>query len=632
MLNNWGAEKIIQGTQEEYIEEIAQYLSLYRIIIAIDNLETISSGPLRELLLKVPSQSKLLLTSRVGVGEFEVRYPLQGLDEKSGLALFRAQARILNVTALQKLDDGNIKGYCKKLFYNPLLIKWFIASVGRGASPNALTNRADATFPNALAFCFENLFERLGAAERSVVDCIVSARHPLTSAEIHFLMPALSGLDAEVALGALHNSSILIRSKKGSDSFEYFLSESAMAFASAKAPPDPIFFRRVQNGLKELRAILSQEIILESRYDYDPFFVRVGAGRDERICATYLRRALDSLKQRNFAGARRDLLEAKRLAPHSGEVFRISALAEALGSDHYRASEDYEHAIELDPSSKITRYCYGMFLMTDLDDLDGALEQFHAAEKVDAKAAPVLTAKAMALTRMAKFEQAAALHDELLPSMRNRERRWRISGADQAADCYRRWGHRCWEQKEYSEAREKFKRAVAILLDSTARGDLDIKLLQKAARVVNDALSKRELTDDRAFVEFIIDNCEGISTHNKGGRIPIFSDAVLALRNPGLLADDKDRLRRLDQRGLADEDQAAITENLGAHDFHFGAIDKLGERWGFIRSDDESRWFFHINFLSEGTRVADLNTGVRVKFKLGQNSSGPCAINVSKVW
>lgn len=94
----------------DLIDEIIEYLSLYRIVIAIDNLETISTGALRDLLCRIPSQSKILLTSRIGVGEFEARYPLQGLDIKTSIALLRNFARILGVVELSRLDDGNLKG------------------------------------------------------------------------------------------------------------------------------------------------------------------------------------------------------------------------------------------------------------------------------------------------------------------------------------------------------------------------------------------------------------------------------------------------------------------------------------------------------------------------------------------
>lgn len=630
----------IQRTEADYISEISEYLELYRIIVAIDNLETISSGPLRDLLLNVPAHSKLLLTSRVGVGEFEARYPLQGLDEKAAISLFRAHAKILSVGELLKLDDGNIKGYCKRLFNNPLLLKWFVASVSRGANPLNLIDKDGQNFLDALSFCFENLFDRLGNSERSVISCLACARKSLTSAEIHFLLPELTGLEAEIALSALHNSSIVIRSNKGADGFEYALSESAATFVSTQKPPSADFFKTVQERLRKLRQILTEESILEARYEFDPFFVRSGSGRDERICATYLRRALDSLRNSDFETSRAEVAQAKRLAVQSGEVWRIAALVEERAGELYKAVDSYEQSIELDPRSKISRYCYGMFLMTDMDDLQGALEQFMVADELDPGAPPVLTAKAMALNRIGRFEEAAAIHEQLLPTLKTRGRRWRLTGTDQAADCYRRWAHRAWELKEYAEAKQHIKRAMSILLESAERDDLDNKLLQRAAKVVNEALSKRELVCDRDFVEYVVVTLERFSDLSHGASIPILTEAAWVIKGQDITDVHRERLVHLDKSmvgaGLlmSDTTKPLSSEGISSkRDRMLGKVHNLSEqkKYGFIQGDDGHRWFFHSLFLKPGTKWDSIKAGMRVSFHIGQNSQGSCAVDVQKV-
>jgi LuxR family transcriptional regulator, glucitol operon activator len=633
-----GVTEQSEKTEAHYIEEIAEYFDLYRILVVIDNLETVSAGPLRELLLRVPQSSKILITSRIGIGEFEARYPLQGLDEKTSISLFRALSKILGVNTLLRLDDGNIKGLCRRLFFSPLLIKWFVASVARGAETSSLTNRDGDTFTSALAFCFQNLFEKLGAQDREVISCLASARRPLTSAEMHFLMPTLTTHELEIALIALHNSSIVIRNKQGNEGFEYALSESTNAFVSAHAPPSKEFFRTIQDRLKELRSILTQEALLGSRYDYDPFFVRTGSGRDERICATYLRRALDFLKKTDFPNARSQIEEAKRLTSHSAEVWRISALVEEHAGENYRAAEDYTHAVDLESSSSISRYCFGMFLMTDIDDLDEALKQFEAAEKIDPSAAPILTAKAMTLNRMGRFDEAVKIHESLLPSLSGRERRWRLAGADQAADCYRRWGHRFIDHKDYESAIQKLKRAMAILLESSERHDLDWKLLQRTAKVLSECFSKRELASNTNFIEYMIATAERIHDLSSAGSIPVSTEMPWIISNQEMRQDYRDRLLLLD-RPISPSQALLQTPK-----FHLskldprpsiesrrsGQIHNLQQRFGFIICPDGSRWFFHRNFLASDTQWDILSAGMRVTFSIGQNSEGECAVEVSQ--
>ena len=624
--------------EADYIEEIVEYFDLYKILVVIDNLETISASPLRELLLRVPQGSKILITSRVGIGEFEARYPLQGLDEKTSISLFRAFAKLLGVNTLLRLDDGNIKGLCRRLFFSPLLIKWFVASVSRGAEISSLTNRSGDSFNSALAFCFQNLFEKLGDQDREVISCLASARRPLTSAEMHFLMPRLTTHQLEVALIALHNSSIVIRNKQENEGFEYILSESTSAFVSAHAPPSKEFFKEIQDRLRELRLILNQESLQKGRYDYNPFFVRAGTGRDERICATYLRRALDFLKKSDYSNARGQVEEAKRLTSNSAEVWRISALIEEQSGENYRAAEDYTHAVELDPNSTISHYCFGMFLMTDMDDLDEALKQFNAALKTDANAAPILTAKAMVLNRMGNFDDSASIHELLLPSLSSRERRWRLAGADQAADCYCRWAHRYLDHKDYECATQKLKRAMAILLDSAERQDIDWKLLQRTARVLSLSFSKKELFSKIGFIDYILTNAERIHDLSSGGSIPIVAEMPWITGTQEVKSDYRDRLLLLDHpidpsKSVLQNPQLQPNKFSPPHQNEnrlIGKIHSLQQRFGFITCADGSRWFFHKNFLKSDTNWENLEAGRGVTFSIGQNSEGECAIEVSQ--
>lgn len=634
--NQLGAPRKSNQVESDLIEEIAEYLNLYRIVIAIDNLETLSNGTLRDLLYRVPASSKILLTSRIGVGEFEARYPLQGLDEKTSVILLRNYARLLSIAELSRLDEGNLKGYCRRLFHNPLLIKWFVASVGRGFDPVRLVQADVNQFSDALSFCFDNLFDRLGDPERTIINCLASARKPLSAAEFHYLCPELNSVDTEIALSALHNSSIVTRAKGSGEGFDYSLSESALKFLGSKAPPNPEFFKMVQSRMRELRLILTQEGIKKTRYEYDPYFVRSGASKDEMICATYLRRALDFLKRGEDSGARQSVTEAKRLVPGSSEAWRIAAIIEQAAGELYSAVENYVQAIGLDPTSKIARYSYGMFLLSDMEDLEGALEQLTVAEALDPGAPPVMTAKAMALSRLGRFEEAASIHELLLPSITERERRWRLTGADQAADCYRRWAHQEWERKEYESAKNRISRSLDILHESAKRSDVDAKLLQRLVKVINEAISKKELIS-QDFLEQIVSAAESISRLSRGASIPVNGETEWFLRNLDVSENIRMRFSILD-RSTANRD--VVKESTSLSDagkipstpaiIRYGTVDTIfdREKYGFIREPSGERWFFHATHMESGADWIFLKIGSSVKFRVGQNAKGPCAVDI----
>src|SRR5262249_30842962 len=133
--------------------ELRQYLETFRTLLVIDNLETINWEPLRPLLSDVPRYSKILITSRVGLGEIEIRYLVEPLDPDNAAKLARSYAKLLNVRSIAEAQELRIQHYCRMHHYNSLMIKWFIASVANGADPRELTNREHVEFRKALEFC-----------------------------------------------------------------------------------------------------------------------------------------------------------------------------------------------------------------------------------------------------------------------------------------------------------------------------------------------------------------------------------------------------------------------------------------------------------------------------------------------
>ncbi|WP_423708811.1 tetratricopeptide repeat protein [Undibacterium sp. WLX3042] len=498
-------------------------------------------------------------------------------------------------------------------------------------------NPKGENFSNALSFCFENLFEKFGEEEKIVIYCLVCARKPLTIAEIHFLLPALTDQDAEIALSALHNSSIVLREKTEGNSLEYSLSDSASRFLNDKSPPTDVFFRNIQLKLRELRTIYTKESKKEAIYDYNPYFVRVESNRDGMIAANYLRSALNFLKSGDIGNARLAAHEARKLTQNSSEVWRICGLIEAQAQELYKALSCFEHAITLAPLSRITIYCYGMFLFSDMDDFEGALEQFETLERVDPSASPALTAKAMCLTRLGRLAEAAVIHEELLKSIGERERRWRLTGFDQAVETYRRLFVLDCDQKEYILAKSHAKRSLAILMDAVKRSDCDFKMVKKLAKVVITVLSKSEINIDSQYVESIIDVTEEICKFGNGILLTLDHGTDWLPKNtPGF----EGYQARLMDLTFKNKNQIMLEEkktssalrlpDLKSQDREFGKIHNITEigHYGFIVSSNGDRYFTHLTFMRDQAEWSLCVPGVPVSFCIGQNEKGPCAVDV----
>src|SRR5207237_978989 len=71
--------------RDTIFDRVIGILDAIPTVLAIDNIETIDLGSLRPLLIRIPRQSKVVLTSRIGLGEIDLPYALGPMTEKDSL-------------------------------------------------------------------------------------------------------------------------------------------------------------------------------------------------------------------------------------------------------------------------------------------------------------------------------------------------------------------------------------------------------------------------------------------------------------------------------------------------------------------------------------------------------------------
>ena len=83
---------------------------------------------------------------------------------------------------INRLGERTLTRYCRRLHHNPLLIKWFVLTVGKGTSPQAVFAHTD--FVDALNFCFDNVYLHLSDLAKNIVSTLLASRRPLSQAQI----------------------------------------------------------------------------------------------------------------------------------------------------------------------------------------------------------------------------------------------------------------------------------------------------------------------------------------------------------------------------------------------------------------------------------------------------------------
>ena len=104
------------------IDRLRELLTQNRILLAIDNLETISGTELQEIAEDVPGQSKILFTSRVPVGA-DLTVNVGEFQDTEAVAYLRSLIRAYAVRDLRRKSDADLLRLAHRLGNKPLLLK-----------------------------------------------------------------------------------------------------------------------------------------------------------------------------------------------------------------------------------------------------------------------------------------------------------------------------------------------------------------------------------------------------------------------------------------------------------------------------------------------------------------------------
>ena len=126
---------------------------------------------------------KVLITSRIGLGEMEHRYKLGGMSEKDVLEYMNILLELYGFESLltekQKKDIAIIQ-----LHSNPLAIKWFVRCLYNGDEvEKILQNKAELA-----TFCMSNVFEKLSEIAHNILEVLIIAKRDITVAELIYYM------------------------------------------------------------------------------------------------------------------------------------------------------------------------------------------------------------------------------------------------------------------------------------------------------------------------------------------------------------------------------------------------------------------------------------------------------------
>ncbi len=606
---------------EYNLNEILEYMKEFKILLCIDNLETISTSKIRNFLANIPDGSKVIITTRMALGELEFRYKLDKLDKKASTNLIRNMSKILNVPDLYKKNNQQLEPLCDKLFNNPLLIRWYVRSYAYGSNPKKLVNTDSKNFKEALSFCFENLYEKLTDDERKIILVIACNGKPMTLVELRFFLDEMHHLVLEEAIHRLRNSSMLMASDE--DRYEepkFILTSVAESYLKSINAVNKEIYQLVKDRRAKLRTIIAGQGVTKHSYEFDPKNV-VWETNDQKVCATYLSTAITLHHSRQTEEAIEKVNQAKELMPDFSECYRVHAYI-LQKEQPWLAMSEYETALEYNEASIMTRYSYAKFLNYE-EEHEDAIKQLEAALQIEPSSIPCKCQLAFTYKMIGNYEKANDIYDEILSDKDlSKHKKFRVSTYDQASDCQRRMSEQYIFHKDSEKANLHLTRSVDILEKAIENDDYDSSIIEKLCKTYKDSISYYRISED-------------ISINHRILRIIDLYVESFEFKNLMKLRESLEELLEFDdtENTFKINEQLSKIASLLAREVGTrinGSIHNLVRghskslSYGFIVDDQDNRYFFSRNSLTPrhmlDQRLDD--SDIQVCFTVGKSDKG----------
>jgi Tfp pilus assembly protein PilF/cold shock CspA family protein len=405
------SEYLAPESEGDHQAEIIGYLEAFPILLVIDNVETILDERLRRFLARVPEGSKVLITSRIGLGELEFRYQLNAITDVEAARLLRTTARVRHVPLIATTPNEVLRGWCQRMHNNPAFIKWFVSAVQVGRKPEQVLAQDSKTF---LEFCLANVYEHLEDEAKLCLDALrtVPGRH--TEAELAVLTELGVASLQRAVQQLLTTSMISSVGVQTGDKHEtaYDMADLARDYLK-KFHPVNVDLARLLRGrwhqLGEDRRKFESEAVHDA---YGHYRLRVES-QTEAAVARHLKKARELADSNDFDGAEELLDGAASLAPDYFEVDHFRAIVRRIRGDLQGAHDSYVDALDKEPNYAPLKNDFGVFLMRNMGEPIEAAKQLRDATALDPESVEVKVELARCLVMLEEFDEAS----QLLPAI-----------------------------------------------------------------------------------------------------------------------------------------------------------------------------------------------------------------------
>lgn len=609
--------------------DLADALRDLRILIVFDNLETIGGSDFSLLYETLPDDVTYLITSRVGLGEFERRYPLSQLSERDSLRLFNDFVRARRLDSLARLTSETRVEIVARLRHNPLVIRWFVLAVEAGHEPLSLIRDQQ----EVLEFCVRSVYASLSDQAHEVLAALSVLARPVTSDELVLLLQKRTD-DVNIGLKDLIRGSLVRREATGIPgdmTLLVRLTETASEFLTQRASLDSVLIQTITRRDAEYRAQEERRAADAASRSLAPIVVRVRGSQDVPT-AQILRHALLASHSGDFAAAFSEVDRAKKINPDYWEVDRVDGFVRAAAGEYATATAAYQSAYrKADQEGKaVVAHFLAGHLSRNLRDTKAAIVYAREAHDI-LGGAETAVALGNLLVWARQFDEGIKLIE---PAVKNSSGRGKIIAVNSLARAYLRWaGYSAEEDKnpvvQYKRARQGLGIALAAMEAGVADDRLRNTAADCAATALQGACGCLAASLPIAGLGDWLDSLATVLVRLAGTRR--WTVLVAAATRLKSMQGAPVAASRLAVRAAALTEDGDVSHALPGAGL-VGEVVTVQPAYGFLRHPRySSNLFFHQDDLVPGLQIEDLREGTLVTFNAVESDRGMRASQVALV-
>jgi len=613
------------------LESIFEFATAFPTLFVIDNLETINAGEIRDLLVRLPYRSKVLITSRIGVGEMELRRQVTALAPKACAMLMRRVAKLQNALHLAEAENERLIDYAQKLYLNPLAIKWFVNAVAHGKSPSITAKNSW----DLLRFCFDNVYGYLQEDARKVLSLMLVARRPLTIAELAFLTEE-DGIDyLRVVNELLATSIVRPETDRRSRRVAYGLTDSAGDFLRKFHSPSTPQYQLFNTRLQRLVQLKQEGLQAAEISPHDPRALTPNsANPDEIIAAAWLRMAIDACWNDRRDDAVNLVERAREVAPYFVDVNRVAGYIYARFQEFYEAENEYATAYRNAPESITVLNSYAAFILSYMPArLELAVELTDKAAAIN-ELPDTLILRGRARMYVSRFDDSLADFEKVLSPGLKADFKQYVIASKHAAECSRRAAERSIRAGDLG-AIARISQSFGYIIAAKRLGRIDAGLQGQALKTLRELVFVTVRDDN---VQAIVSTCELLlhewsifAEQEQPEAKRLLDQLTIKVRLVDVDAAEVISVFRARPGGKTKLKIAQRSVDLSAE--RFGVIDVIehDKAYGFVREADGERFYFN-NASVKNAYFAALRIGDVVKFRAVFDVKGRRRVSTALVW